>query len=77
VEKVPYRFRIGFIDERGKDHRVSIIDWKFFQLWRKERDRLSSEELVAEQARRKLQWITAADKDLVLYRGQAGQPCHA
>ena len=74
VEKVPYRFRIGFLDERGEDHWLSIIDWEFFQLWRKERDRLGSEEQAAEQVRRKLQWVTSADKDLILYAGNLANP---
>ena len=74
VEKVPYRFRVGFLDERGKDHWLSVIDWEFFQLWRKERDRLGSEEIAAEQVRKKLEWITSGDKDLILYAGNLANP---
>jgi len=74
IEKVPYRFRIGFLDEEGKDHWLSVIDWEFFQLWRKERDRLQSEEKAAEQVRKKLEWITAGDKDLILYVGNLANP---
>ena len=74
VEKVPYRFRIGFLDERGKDHWLSVIDWEFFQLWRKERDRLGSEEEAAEQVRKKLLWVTSGDKDLILYAGNLANP---
>ena len=74
VEKVPYRFRIGFMDEQNKDHWLSIIDWEFFQLWRKERDRFQSEEKAAEQVRKKLEWVTAGDKDLILYAGNLANP---
>ncbi len=74
IEKVPYRFRIGFLDERGKDHWLSVIDWEFFQLWRKERDRFQSEEKAAEQVRKKLEWVCAGDKDLILYAGNLANP---
>lgn len=42
LEKVPYRFRLGFLDERDKEHWLSVVDWEFYQLWRKERDRFKS-----------------------------------
>jgi len=74
IEKVPYRFRIGFLDEIGKDHWLSVIDWEFFQLWRKERDRLGSEEKAAEQVRKKLEWITSGDRELILYAGNLANP---
>ncbi len=53
LEKVPYRFRLGFEDELGQPHWLSVIDWEFFQLWRKERDRFRSGENHAGQVRKK------------------------
>jgi len=74
LEKVPYRFRLHFLDERGKLHKLSVIDWEFFELWRKERDRLSSETQAAEQVRKKLEWVCSGDKDLILYAGNLANP---
>lgn len=74
LEKVPYRFRLGFEDELGKPHWLSVIDWEFFQLWRKERDRLRSEEMAAVQVRKKLETIASADNDLILFAGNLANP---
>lgn len=74
LEKVPYRFRLGFLDERGKEHWLSVIDWEFYQLWRKERDRFKSKEKAAEQVKKKLETISGADKDLILFVGNLANP---
>jgi len=74
LEKVPYRFRLGFEDERGKQHWLSVIDWEFFQLWRKERDKFHSEEKASEQVRKKLETIASAENDLILFAGNLGHP---
>jgi len=74
LEEVPYRFQIGFEDEIGKPHWLSVIDWEFFQLWRKERDRLGRPEAAAEQVERKLQEISSSEKDLILFAGNQANP---
>ncbi len=74
LEKVPYRFQLGFLDERGKDHWLSVIDWEFYQLWRKERDRLGNKEKAADQVKKKLQFVSAPDKDLILFVGNLANP---
>ena len=74
LEKVPYRFRLGFEDEQGKPHWLSVIDWEFFQLWRRERDHFRSEEKAAEQVRKKLETIASADNDLILFAGNLAHP---
>lgn len=74
LEKVPYRFRLGFLDERDKEHHLSVIDWEFYQLWRKERDRFGSEEKAAEQVKKKLETISAPDNDLILFVGNLAAP---
>jgi len=74
LEKVPYRFRLGFEDENRSEHWLSVIDWEFFQLWRKERDRLGNGEKAAEQVRQKLEQVSAADKDLILFCGNLANP---
>jgi len=38
LEKIPYKFGYEFIDEDGKSHRFSVIDWEISQLYRKCRD---------------------------------------
>ncbi len=74
LEKVPYRFRLGFEDERRKAHWLSVIDWEFFQLWRKERDRFRSEEAAAEQVRKKIESIADVANDLFLFAGNLANP---
>jgi hypothetical protein len=74
LEKVPYRFRLGFEDERGREHWLSVIDWEFFQLWRKERDRFKSEEKAAEQVRKKIEIIASPHNDLILFAGNLANP---
>lgn len=74
LEQVPYRFQIGFDDEEGKPHWLSVIDWEFFQLWRKERDRLGSTEQAAEQVRKKLEKVTSPQRDLILFAGNQANP---
>lgn len=74
LEKVPFRFRLGFEDERGKPHWLSVIDWEFFQLWRKERDRFRSEEKAADQVKKKIETIASADNDLILFAGNLANP---
>jgi hypothetical protein len=74
LEKVPYRFRLGFLDEKDAEHWLSVIDWEFFQLWRKERDRLGNEEKAAEQVRKKLETIASSENDLILFAGNLANP---
>jgi hypothetical protein len=74
LEKVPYRFQLGFEDERGAEHWLSIIDWEFFQLWRKERDRFRNERKAAEQVRKKVEWIVSRDRDVIAFAGNLGNP---
>ena len=74
MEKIPFRFRLGFEDERGKPHWLSVIDWEFFQLWRKERDRFGSEEKAAEQVKKKIETIAGAENDLMLFAGNLANP---
>ena len=75
LEKVPWRFRLGFLDERGKAHWLSIIDWEFFELWRGERTRLHGDgTAAAEQVRRKVETIACEANDLILYAGNLGHP---
>ncbi|MBA4387432.1 MAG: hypothetical protein C0404_05585 [Verrucomicrobia bacterium] len=74
LEKIPYRFQLGFEDELGKDHWLSVIDWEFYQLWRKERDRLGNPKKAAEQVKKKLETISGADKDLILFAGNLAHP---
>jgi hypothetical protein len=74
LEKVPFRFRLGFEDEHGKPHWLSVIDWEFFQLWRKERDRFRSEEKAAQQVSKKIEAIASVDNDLILFAGNLANP---
>jgi hypothetical protein len=74
LEKIPYRFRILFEDEKGKPHKLSVIDWEFYQLWRKERNRFQSAEKAAEQVRKKLEMITRSNRELILFAGNLGNP---
>jgi hypothetical protein len=74
LELVPYRFYIDFIDEKGKPHSLSVIDWEFSELWRKERDRLKSGEEAAEQVRKKLLEVTSPNRDLILFAGNQANP---
>lgn len=74
LEKVPYRFRLGFLDELGKEHWLSVIDWEFYQLWRKERDRFGSGDKAADQVKKKLETISGPDKDLILFVGNLAHP---
>ncbi len=74
LEKIPFRFQLGFEDENARKHWLSIIDWEFFQLWRKERHRLRDEDKAADQVRRKIEFITAKDKDVVAFAGNLAHP---
>jgi hypothetical protein len=74
LEKVPFRFRVGFLDELDKEHWLSVIDWEFFQLWRKERNKLGSEAQAAEQVRKKLEQVVNPGNDLVLFVGNLANP---
>ncbi len=74
LDFVPYRFRLRFVDEEGRPHRLSIIDWEFFALWRKERDRLGDEQKAADQVRRKIEQVASAKYDLILFAGNQGHP---
>lgn len=74
LEVVPYRFQIGFDDEDGKPHWLSVIDWEFSQLWRKERDRLHDAKKAADQVHKKLEQVTSAQKDLILFVGNQANP---
>ena len=74
LEKVPYRFRLGFLDEGNKEHWLSVLDWEFYQLWRKERDRLGDKEKAADQVKKKLESISGPDKDLILFAGNLADP---
>ena len=74
LEKVPFRFQLGFEDEQGAKHWLSIIDWEFFQLWRKERDKFRDEDKAADQVRKKIEWIVAGDKDVIAFTGNLANP---
>ncbi len=74
LEKAPYRFRLGFLDELDKEHWLSVIDWEFFQLWRKERNRLGNESQAAESVKSKLQQVTSDENDLILFVGNLANP---
>lgn len=74
LEEVPYRFQIGFEDEIGNPHWLSIIDWEFFELWRGERTRLGCEQKACEQVRRKLEEVTSETNDLILFAGNQADP---
>jgi len=74
LEKIPFRFQLGFEDERGGQHWLSVIDWEFFQLWRKERDRFGDQAKAADQVRKKIEWIVAGDKDVIAFAGNLGNP---
>ncbi|MCE0523916.1 MAG: hypothetical protein LV480_13490 [Methylacidiphilales bacterium] len=74
LELVPYRFQIGFQDEEGKSHWLSVIDWEFSQLWRKERDRLGDAQKAADQVYKKLEEVTSAQRDLILFAGNQANP---
>ena len=64
LEKVPFRFQLGFKDERGAEHWLSVIDWEFFQLWRKERDRFDDQTKAAEQVKKKIEGSSQATRTL-------------
>jgi len=51
-----------------------IIDWEFFQLWRGERGRFNDPSKAADQVKKKLEKITAAEKDLILFAGNQADP---
>ena len=74
LERVPYRFQIGFKDEDGKNHWLSVIDWEFFQLWRRERDRFRDPVKAADQVKKKLEAITSSKNDLILFAGNQADP---
>jgi hypothetical protein len=74
LEKVPFRFQLGFEDEHGGEHWLSIIDWEFFQLWRRERDKFRDPVKAADQVRKKIEWINAGDKDVIALAGNLGNP---
>lgn len=73
LEKVAWRFQVGFVDEIGKEHCLSIEDWEIFQLWRGERDR-HGEAKAVEQVRKKLEQMLAAERDPILFVGNQGDP---
>jgi len=74
LEKIPFRFQLEFEDENGGEHCLSIIDWEFFQLWRRQRDELKDEDKAAEQVRRKIQFITSPDRDVIAFAGNLANP---
>jgi len=74
LEKVPFRFQLGFEDEHGVKHWLSVIDWEFFQLWRKERDKFRDEEKAADQVCKKIKWIVSGDKDVIAFTGNLANP---
>jgi hypothetical protein len=74
LEKIPFRFQLGFEDENGKGHWLSIIDWEFFQLWRKERDRFKDEAKAADQVRCRIESIISADNDVIAFAGNLANP---
>ncbi len=74
LEKIPCAFRVGFTDERGGEHWLKVIDWEFMELWRKERDHFGSEEVAADQVRKKLDWIARGDKEVIMYAGNLADP---
>lgn len=72
LEKVPYRWKVVFSDENNKDHKLSIIDWEFFELWRKQRDKHQSEEKAALDVKQKIESILSPKNDTVFYSGNLG-----
>lgn len=53
AEKIPYRFKFQFLDDDGNESNTMIEDWETGMLYRKERDRLGSEELAIESVKKK------------------------
>lgn len=74
LEKIPFRFRVGFTDEIDKEHWLSVIDWEFMQLWRKERDRLGDDNAAADSVRLKIEAITGPAHDTIFFTGNLGDP---
>jgi hypothetical protein len=35
LELIPYSFRYIFLDDKGAEHRLKIVDWEIYQLYRK------------------------------------------
>ena len=46
LELVPYSFRYTFIDDAGRSHKLKIVDWEIYQLYRNVQHRDNWEDLV-------------------------------
>ena len=49
LELVPYSFRYDFIDDNGDRHKLKIVDWEIYQLYRNCRHRSDWEELIRQK----------------------------
>lgn len=72
IEKVPFRFICNYkcTDPACKGHRQSIIDWEFYELYRKMHSRYHDELIATEKVKEKfLADIASSDRDLHFFVG--------
>lgn len=61
---VPFSFRYIFTDDAGKPHRLKVVDWEIYQLYRKLQGRANWQELIRQK------YITEfSKKDLYFFVG--------
>lgn len=49
LELIPYNFRYNFVDDVGKRHKLKIVDWEIYQLYRNCRGKANWEDLVRQK----------------------------
>lgn len=49
LDLVPYSFRYEFIDDLGRKHKMKIVDWEIYQLYRKCRYQVNWEDLIRQK----------------------------
>ena len=68
VEKIPYKFKIKFSDESGKESTMMVEDWEICELYRKCIRSSDSEEEAVDKVRKKYESFMY-EKDLYLILG--------
>lgn len=72
IEKVPYKFVCKYkcTATDCKGHRQSIIDWEFYELYRRMRNKFQDEKIATKKVKEKfINQIASSDKDLQFFVG--------
>lgn len=55
LQRVPYEFRLKYLDKMGEEHRHLILDWEIAQLYFNVRNKEEGDEAALEKVRQKIE----------------------